>query len=68
MIRQIMMAVMEVRRAGSTAQLAEARRVLAETRRSLYRILADDAEDEDDDTGPADTGPAGEADGGPGSE
>jgi DNA-binding PadR family transcriptional regulator len=46
MIRQVMMAVMEVRRAGSPAQLAEARRVLAETRRSLYRILADDIDDE----------------------
>ena len=42
MIRQVMMAVMEVRRAGSTSQLAEARRVLAETRRSMYRILAED--------------------------
>jgi DNA-binding PadR family transcriptional regulator len=42
MIRQVMMAVMEVRRAGSANQLAEARRVLAETRRSMYRILAED--------------------------
>lgn len=42
MIRQVMMAVMEVRRAGSPAQLAEARRVLVEARRSMYRILADD--------------------------
>jgi DNA-binding PadR family transcriptional regulator len=42
MIRQVMMAVMEVRRAGSASQLAEARRVLAETRRSMYRILAED--------------------------
>ena len=42
LIRQVMMAVMEVRRAGSPAQLAEARRVLTETRRSMYRILADD--------------------------
>jgi DNA-binding PadR family transcriptional regulator len=44
MIRQVMMAVMEVRRAGSPAQLAEARRVLVETRRSMYRILADDVD------------------------
>jgi len=42
MIRQVMMAVMEVRRAGSASQLAEARRVLAEARRSMYRILAED--------------------------
>jgi DNA-binding PadR family transcriptional regulator len=42
MIRQVMMAVMEVRRAGSASQLAEARRVLVETRRAMYRILAED--------------------------
>ena len=60
MIRQVMMAVMEVRRAGSASQLAEARRVLAETRRSMYRILAEDdlaeddtADDQDDATGTA---------------
>jgi DNA-binding PadR family transcriptional regulator len=44
MIRQVMMAVVEVRRAGSASQIAEARRVLAETRRSMYRILAADEE------------------------
>lgn len=47
MIRQVMMAVMEVRRAGSPAQIAEARRVLTETRRSVYRILADDVDTAD---------------------
>jgi hypothetical protein len=46
MIRQVMMAVMEVRRAGSPGQLAAARRVLTETRRSMYRILAEDDTDE----------------------
>ena len=46
MIRQVMMAVMEVRRAGSPSQLAAARRVLTETRRSMYRILAEDDTDE----------------------
>jgi len=46
MIRQVMMAVMEVRRAGSPSQLAAARRVLAEARRSMYRILAEDDTDE----------------------
>jgi hypothetical protein len=46
MIRQVMMAVMEVRRAGSPGQLAAARRVLTETRRSMYRILAEDETDE----------------------
>jgi hypothetical protein len=61
---------MEVRRAGSPAQLAEARRVLAETRRSLYRILADDVEGEDaEDAGTASAGEADDlADGEPGSE
>jgi DNA-binding PadR family transcriptional regulator len=57
MIRQVMMAVMEVRRAGSPAQLAEARRVLTETRRSMYRILADD-----EDTSATATVPDDEAD------
>jgi hypothetical protein len=37
------MAFMQVLRAGSEAQVAEAGRVLTETRRSLYRILAEDA-------------------------
>jgi hypothetical protein len=34
--------VMEVRRAGSPEQLTQARAVLAQTRRSMYRILAED--------------------------
>jgi DNA-binding PadR family transcriptional regulator len=69
MIRQIMMAVMEVRRAGSPGQLAEARRVLAETRRSLYRILADDIEDEDaEDAEDASAAPGNEAGGEAGGE
>ncbi|HEX8005857.1 MAG TPA: PadR family transcriptional regulator [Trebonia sp.] len=53
MIRQVVMAVVEVRRAGSANQIAEARRVLAETRRSMYRILAADEETSAsaDDTG-----------------
>ena len=45
LIRQVMMAVMEVRRAGSTEQVAQARTVLAQARRSLYLILAEDAGD-----------------------
>jgi DNA-binding PadR family transcriptional regulator len=61
MIRQVMLAVMEVRRAGSSSQIAEARRVLTETRRSMYRILA---EDEPAST----TSPADEADGADGSD
>jgi DNA-binding PadR family transcriptional regulator len=46
LIRQVMMAVMEVRRAGSADQLAQARAVLAQARRSLYRILAEDTDEE----------------------
>jgi DNA-binding PadR family transcriptional regulator len=45
LIRQVMMAVMEVRRAGSADQLAQARAVLAQARRSLYLILAEDSGD-----------------------
>ena len=63
LIRQVMMAVMEVRRAGSADQLAQARAVLTQARRSLYLILAEDgggagpAGSEDD--GPPDAEPAG---------
>ena len=45
LIRQVMMAVMEVRRAGAPEQVAQARDVLAQARRSLYRILAEDTAD-----------------------
>lgn len=59
MIRQVMMAVMEVRRAGSPDQLAQARAVLAQARRAMYRILADD-----EPAGPASpASPAGPASG-----
>jgi len=67
LIRQVMMAVMEVRRAGSADQLAQARSVLAQARRSLYLILAeegtdaaasaaaDTADDEPEDDAPEDS-------------
>ena len=45
-------AVMQVVQAGSPEQVAEAAKVLEETRRSLYRILAGD-DREGDDTPPA---------------
>jgi DNA-binding PadR family transcriptional regulator len=41
--RQIGMALFQLMHSGSEAQQAEAREVLAETRRALYRILAEDA-------------------------
>jgi DNA-binding PadR family transcriptional regulator len=43
LFRQVALAAMEVRRAGTPSQLAAARQVLAEARRALYLILADDA-------------------------
>jgi hypothetical protein len=43
-----------VRRAGSPEQLSQARAVLAQTRRSMYRILAEDDPTADAAT-PADT-------------
>jgi DNA-binding PadR family transcriptional regulator len=47
LVGQVAMAAMQVVHAGSEAQIAEAQRVLKNTRRSLYRILAadDDADD-----------------------
>ena len=40
-MRDVGMAFVQVLHAGSEAQVAEAGKVLAETRRALYRILAD---------------------------
>jgi DNA-binding PadR family transcriptional regulator len=45
LIAQVAAAAWQVGQAGTEAQSAEARRVLADTRRSLYRILAGDDED-----------------------
>ena len=42
-MRQIGMALFQLMHSGSEAQQEEAREVLAETRRALYRILAEDA-------------------------
>jgi DNA-binding PadR family transcriptional regulator len=41
LMRDVAMAFAQVMRAGSEAQVAEAARVLADSRRALYRILAD---------------------------
>ena len=46
LIRQVMMAVSQVSQAGSAAQVKQAGKVLTDTRRSLYRILAADDEEE----------------------
>jgi outer membrane protein TolC len=53
------MAIMEVRRAGSAEQLAQARAVLTQARKSLYLILAEDeSAAADTDTVPSDTVPS----------
>jgi DNA-binding PadR family transcriptional regulator len=46
LIRQVMVAVSQVSQAGSAAQVKQAGKVLADTRRSLYRILAADETEE----------------------
>jgi DNA-binding PadR family transcriptional regulator len=51
-------AVMQVVQAGTEAQVAEASRVLEDTRRALYRILAGDEPAGGDDDAPADGGDA----------
>ncbi len=43
------MATMQVAQSGGEKQIAEAKKVLADARRSLYRVLADDEEDVDQD-------------------
>lgn len=45
---QVAMAALQVARAGTATQVAEARKILLEARRSLYRLLAD-APDGDDE-------------------
>jgi hypothetical protein len=46
LMMQLGMATMQVAQAGDEAQTTEARKVLEDARRSLYRILAGDAGDE----------------------
>jgi len=50
LIQEVAMAAMQVIRTGNTAQIAEAATVLKNTRRALYRVLAEDAP-----TAPGDT-------------
>jgi hypothetical protein len=45
-----MVAVSQVAQAGSAAQVAQAGKILADTRRALYRILASDGEEAGEDT------------------
>jgi DNA-binding PadR family transcriptional regulator len=43
--RQVAMATVQVAQAGSPAQVQQASKILADTRKALYRILAADSED-----------------------
>ena len=49
-VRQVMMATMQVAQAGSPAQVQQASKILADTRKALYRILAADDEEAGEDT------------------
>ena len=48
LLMQVGTAAWQVAQAGTEAQVAEARRILVETRRALYRILAEDGEETKD--------------------
>jgi hypothetical protein len=49
LLKHVGAAALQVAQAGSAAQIAEARKILAQTRKALYRLLA-----EDDDAGDGD--------------
>src|SRR6266478_3028293 len=49
-IHQVMVAVSQVAQAGSAAQVQQAGKILADTRRALYRILEADGEDAEEDS------------------
>ena len=48
--RQVMMASVQVAQAGTAAQVQQASKILADTRKALYRILAADDEETEQDT------------------
>ena len=49
-VRQVAVAVTQVAQAGSAAQVQQAAKILTDTRRALYRILAADGEETEQDT------------------
>jgi DNA-binding PadR family transcriptional regulator len=49
-MKQVMVAMTQVAQAGSAAQVQQAAKILADTRRALYRILAADGEETEQDT------------------
>jgi DNA-binding PadR family transcriptional regulator len=48
--RNVAMATVQVAQAGTPAQIQQASKILADTRKALYRILATDSEDTEQDT------------------
>jgi DNA-binding PadR family transcriptional regulator len=54
-IRQVVVAAAQVGQAGSAAQVQQANKILADTRRALYRILAADGDDAADTSAAEDT-------------
>ena len=48
LLKHVGAAALQVAQAGSAAQIAEARRILSQARKSLYRLLAEDDGGEDD--------------------
>ena len=48
-MKQVFVAVTQVAQAGSAAQIQQAGKILADTRRALYRILAADGDDAEED-------------------
>ena len=64
LVGQLAAAVLQVAHAGTDAQVGEAKRLLTEARRGIYRILAEDAQDaEDPEDDAQDAPPAPDADG-----
>jgi DNA-binding PadR family transcriptional regulator len=49
-MKQVMVAMTQVAQAGSAAQVQQAGKILADTRRALYRILASDGDETGEDT------------------
>ncbi|MDA8322314.1 MAG: PadR family transcriptional regulator [Actinomycetota bacterium] len=58
LVQQVHLAAFGVLSAGTDAQVRQAREVLVQARRSLYRILAEDAAPGENDTAPGENGSA----------
>jgi DNA-binding PadR family transcriptional regulator len=51
LLKHVGAAALQVAQAGSATQIAEARKILAQTRKALYRLLAEDDDAQTDDDG-----------------